>query len=349
MSNTASPLPRADLAGQRILFFCPRFFSYENDIAQELRSRGAHVDLLPDRPFRSPFFHLAARTWRSAVLPVTDGYYRRRLRDCGNQPYDQVFVVNGQTVSRRLLAALKRDHPAAKFTLYMWDSLTNRRSALELLPLFDRAFSFEPSARRFGFRLRPLFFSWPYASGTEVESRYAVSFIGTAHSDRYPIVQQIDAALPLQFPRFWYLYLKARWVLDALRLTSRPHAKARPDEFRFDPLSRAESLAIFWQSRAVLDIEHPCQEGLTMRTFEALGAGKKLVTTNRNIVAYRLYDPARVCVIDRNEPKLPLEFLADDADPLQQDLREIYSIGGWIDEIFGDPETEPSHLREDGS
>jgi len=347
MTGTAMPTPKPDLSGQRILFVCPRFFSYENEIAEELRARGAHVDLLFDRPFRSPLFHLAARTWRSAVLPVTDRYYRKRIRGFGKRSYDHVFVVNGQTLSRGLAAEWREQYPDARFTLYMWDSLANRRGALDLLPLFDRAFSFEPSARRHGFRLRPLFFSWAYADGSREAADLAISFIGTAHTDRYPIVRRVDAALPPGLARFWYLYLKARWVLSAMRVTRRTHAHAKPEEFEFEPLTRDQSTAIFWRSRAILDIEHPRQEGLTMRTFEALGAGKKLVTTNRNIVDYELYDPARILLIDRADPQVPLEFLATDADPLPHRWREIYSIGGWVDEIFGDPETAPSHLRAD--
>ena len=42
-------------------------------------------------------------------------------------------------------------------------------------------------------------------------------------------------------------------------------------------------VSLYKESEVILDINHPGQNGLTMRTFEALGAGKKLITTNTEI------------------------------------------------------------------
>lgn len=347
MSPDPALASKIDFTGQRILLVCPRFFSYEERIAADLRSRGAQVDLLPDRPFASPVFHLVARVWRRAVLPVTNRHYRRLLKGFGDRRYDHVFVVNGQTLSMQLLKDLRRANPAARFTLYLWDALANRRGALELLSHFDRVFSFEPSAcERYGLTFRPLFFDPAYAAGHAGANEFAISFIGTAHTDRYPTVRMLDSRLLAGQPRFWYLYLKARWVFLAMRLSRRSHRDAREDEFRFEPLPHMESARIFWQSRAILDIEHPRQEGLTMRTFEALGAGKKLVTTNRNITRYRFYDPARVCIVDRRDPRIPEEFLGSDAPPVPEEFHAAYSLAGWVDEIFGEPTGAPIHLRE---
>ena len=50
---------------------------------------------------------------------------------------------------------------------------------------------------------------------------------------------------------------------------------------------------------AVLDIEHPKQVGLTMRTFEVLASGRKLITTNRSIINHEFYDPLRMCYRQR--------------------------------------------------
>ena len=49
------------LSGKRILFMAPKFFGYETEIARALAARGALVDLLPDRPFGSPFMTAITR------------------------------------------------------------------------------------------------------------------------------------------------------------------------------------------------------------------------------------------------------------------------------------------------
>lgn len=334
------------LAGARILLIAPRFFGYDEAIAAELRRQGAHVVSLPDRPLLSPWYHAAARFAPGPISRATERLYRRRLKDLGPEPYDRVLVVNGQTVTPRLIRDLRQAHPAADFVYYLWDSLANRPGALALAALFDRAYTFEPkTAMQHGLRFRPLFFDGSSAQPDMIESEFDISFIGTAHTDRHVVIERLDAALAPGVRRLWYLYIPARWVLAAYRLTNAHFRRARAGRFRFAPLPRAESQRIFERSRAILDIEHAKQIGLTIRTFETLGAGKKLVTTNPAIVDYAFYDPEVIAVIDRRSPQIPPRFLDSDATPLPAAVRARYSIAGWIEELFARDDRSASHLK----
>lgn len=343
--------PVADLDGKTILLSAPKFFGYEVEIAEELRRRGAKVDFLADRPFRSPMMHLLARFWRSLILFLTDRYYRKQLKTFGTSQYDYILVVNGQTLSHRFLGEVKAAHPSATFLFYLWDSLENRASALLLLPLFDRASCFEPdAAKRHGLRFRPLFYCPAFdrrrSGDKEEESKYEISFLGTAHTDRYAIVSRLDRQLPSNIPRFWFLYLQAKWVLFAYRLLNSGFRGARQSDFSFSSMDRATSSKIFWQSKAILDIEHPRQVGLTMRTFETLGARKKLVTTNAGIASYAFHDPRNVCVIDRANPLVPTAFLETAQAPISEATLARYSLAGWVDEIFAEEDFSSVHLKE---
>jgi hypothetical protein len=87
-------------------------------------------------------------------------------------------------------------------------------------------------------------------------------------------------------------------------------------------------------SRAVLDVEHPRQRGLTMRTIETLFAGKKLVTTNEHILKSDLYNPSRIHLISRLNPSIPTEFLSKSFLIISEDLRKYYSCDGWAEELL---------------
>ena len=50
----------------------------------------------------------------------------------------------------------------------------------------------------------------------------------------------------------------------------------------------SEVMKIFKESRCVLDAPQAGQTGLTIRTIECLGAKRKLITTNKDIVKYDL-------------------------------------------------------------
>jgi hypothetical protein len=87
-------------------------------------------------------------------------------------------------------------------------------------------------------------------------------------------------------------------------------------------------------SKAIIDIEHPKQKGLTIRTFEVLGKEIKLITTNKNIIEYDFYNEANISVIDRNNPVIDDNFLNKPYQPLSPKLYYKYSIDGWLEDIF---------------
>jgi hypothetical protein len=323
------------LAGQRILFFAVRDFGYAQQITGELRRRGAEVDYLPDRPFDSPFMSAVTRFQRAAVMPFADRYYFRKLKELGDKEYDQVFVTNGVTISERLLATLRDRSPRARFLFYIWDSIRNRPSAPALLPYFDERVTFDPeAAEQYGMRLQPLFFAPGFEAASHGEPKYDVSFIGTAHADRYQIISALNAGLEPDVSRYWYLFLKARWVFRAEKLRNPAFKHARLNDFKYETLGFANVQQIFKESRAIVDIEHPHQKGLTMRTFEALGSRKKLITTNAHVKDYPFYDPQNIHVIDRTDPHLPREFLRTPYRPLSPELYHQYSLAGWVDALM---------------
>ncbi|RYF21174.1 MAG: hypothetical protein EOO77_06545 [Oxalobacteraceae bacterium] len=323
------------LLGKRILFFAVRYFGYEQHIIQELRRRGAEVDYLPDRPFNTPLMTAITRYSRATIMLFAERFYRRRLIEFGSRQYDLVFVINGQTMSRRFIRDLRRRMPKAHFLFYIWDSMANKPKAKEILPYFDECVTFDPAAaERYGMRMLPLFFAPGFDPVTD-EPDYDLSFIGTAHSDRFHIISSIDRSLSPEVSRRWYLFLQARWVYWVQKLLNPAFKRARFRDFGYIPLPFSEVQSVFRKSRVIVDTEHPRQTGLTMRTFEAIGAGKKLITTNAHVKTYSFYDPRNIHIIDRANPTIPDDFLRTPYCPLPSAEYYRYSLAGWIDALLG--------------
>jgi hypothetical protein len=112
--------------------------------------------------------------------------------------------------------------------------------------------------------------------------------------------------------------------------------RARIDEFEFSPLPAGEVARVLWESFAVLDVEHPRQRGLTMRTFETIGAGKKLITTNTGIRDHDFFDERNILVVDRHAPRIPAGFFEVAGVALAPAVRHRYSIAGWLDDLLAD-------------
>ncbi|HEU5079600.1 MAG TPA: hypothetical protein VFT72_10310 [Opitutaceae bacterium] len=325
-----------DLSGKTVLLIAARFFGYEKAIATELRRRGAIVDLLADRPFDTPIMKAVTRFMPSLVMKPAEKLYHKQLGAYGRSQYDIILIVNGQTVSSAMLNSIKHDFPGAKYILYMWDSFQNRAGALANLGFFDRCLTFDPDcAKRYGLIARPLFFSPGFSTELPTDFAYAISFIGTMHTDRFAVLSQIDAQLAPETKRFWYLYLQAPWVFHVYRLTNRSFSGAKIEQFAFEALAKQKVQEVFSQSRSILDIEHPRQTGLTIRTLETVGASRKLITTNSRVSEYDFYNPSNICVIDRERPKLPERFLETEYEPVPPTIYSRYSISGWMDEVLG--------------
>jgi hypothetical protein len=321
---------------RRVLFTAPRFFGLEIEIAAELERRGWRVDYLPDRPFESPLMFAATRFLPKLVQGPANAVKLRMLEDFGATHYDAFLAVNGQTMSAKMMRTLRRQFPRMRTVLYMWDSMENRAKDPEELEQFDQCFSFDvASARRFGMRHRALFFGPGFAMPPPPRFTYDISFIGTMHSDRYAVLNQVKSALPPGLRAYWYLFIQAPWVYQAYRFLKPAMRSASRDEFRFEPLARRQVQTVFRESASVLDIEHPRQSGLTSRTLETIGARKKLLTTNRSVVDYDFYDHANICVIDRHRPEIPAGFFDSPYKNLPQAIYYKYSIAGWMDEVMG--------------
>lgn len=325
-----------NLKYKKILYIAPRFFGYETNIADEFLKAGADVDFLPDRLFDTPLMTALTKVKRDWLIPAIDKEYRKKLNEFSRTDYDIIFVINGQTLSLNFLSDLKIQYKQAVFILYVWDSIKNRTSIINNLVFFDYCFSFDKNdANTFSMIFRPLFFSSGFKrTESDIQKKYDISFIGTAHTDRYNIVRSIAENLPKSITQYWYLFLQAPWVFYYYKATNPHYRKARKEHFKFTSIPKAEVQNIFLSSNSILDIEHPNQTGLTIRTIETLGSEKKLVTTNKNIMDYDFYSSNNIHVIDRYKPSIPVEFIKTPYRPLLNEIYAKYSIDGWLKDIL---------------
>lgn len=133
---------------------------------------------------------------------------------------------------------------------------------------------------------------------------------------------------------YWYLHLPSRYLFYFFKFTKKEFKNARLKEFCEKKLDSKNISSIVENSKIILDIQDPKQSGLTMRTIEMIGMKKKLVTTNRDIQNYNFYCPENICIIDRDSPEIPDEFVCAKYHDFDSDIYEEYSIDNWLRRIF---------------
>ncbi|MGZ6539902.1 MAG: hypothetical protein ACXVEB_16115 [Bacteroidia bacterium] len=323
------------MENKKILLIAAKFFGYENDIKAELLKRGFSVDMVHDRPFNSASMKALTKLFPRLMQFIVQMYYESKFPHIFEKNYDIIFVIEGITLAKSALKRLREKNPQAQFILYVWDSVANRHHILDYKNEYDQVFTFDPDdAKKYQVQFRPLFYTEDFERKEPAATKYDVEFVGTVHSDRYPIISKILNHLQNNCRKFIFLYFHTEWFFLYNRFTKSVYKNAHKSEFQFKPISKKEVAAIIASSFVTIDIEHPSQVGLTIRTFEVLGVRRKLATTNSSIKDYDFYDPQNILVLDRNNPVIPEDFFKTEYKELPANLYYKYSLKGWVDEVL---------------
>ena len=88
-------------------------------------------------------------------------------------------------------------------------------------------------------------------------------------------------------------------------------------------------MEVMASSKCVPDAPQEGQTGLTIRTIECLGAKRKLITTNPEIVHYDFYDPKNIWVYEDGKA-LEKDFFVAPYKELPEEIYQKYSIRSWL-------------------
>lgn len=324
----------------RILLIAPSFFGYRDRVAEELRRQGHEVDVADDRPSEGVAFRSVAKVapgLLSGAVARHASALRGRIAEGG---YGHVAYLGGMTFlfTRGQLARMRAAAPRAAFTAYLWDSLANSPRIAGCLDLFDRVLSFEPGdCRPGGPELRPLFYSGSY-SGLPLEPEggfeWDACFVGSVHQpSKFQAVDAMARSLRERGLRvFTYYYMPSRSAAVLRRARCAPY---RGVELSYEPLPAARVAEVYSRSKAVLDSPQAGQSGLTMRTLEAVGARRKLVTANADVLGYDFALPGDVAVWSP-DGEVGRDFFDRPYEPLRGSVYDGYSIGSFARALLGE-------------
>lgn len=334
------------------MLFAPRFFGYEEEIRRKLAEMGAQVDFFDQRPSNSVAAKALIRINKRFLANKINRYYKRIIDSSRGVDYEYILFISPEAITKDSLVRMKSTHPRSRFILYMWDSFQNKRRNIDdILQLFDDRFSFDMNDCRLAPHMltyRPLFFLNEYAElREEVPRDFQLLFIGTIHSDRYKILSRFRSFCDKNgLTYFYYMFMPSKILFYYRSLKDSALRKVGPREFRYVPLRKTEVLALMEKSNVILDIEHPNQSGLTMRTIETLGARRKLITTNERVAEYDFYHPQNILVIDRENIQIDASFFRTPVVKLDPAIYRKYSIDGWISDVFRTKQTLPTPTRQ---
>lgn len=320
----------------QLLLICPLTFSYHVAITEVLKAMGHHVTWWNDKASASTVYKVLLRLLPDVTRHFTEGHYLSLIAALPST-LQHILVIKGEGLTEKVVRRLRERFPQASIGLYLWDGVENLNGAEKIAPLFDAVSTFDPvDAQEFGWHYRPLF-ARPVALSAQSSSTkdYDWCFIGTVHSDRHKVIHRLRSHYRGRMHSFVFAFFQSPLVLAVRKLIDWTLWLAPEGSLSTVPMTAKDVSQIVARSRAVLDVEHPRQRGFTMRTIETLLAGKKLITTNQHVITSDLYDATRVCLIDRQAPRVAREFFETEVTPITPDTHDRYSCAGWARELLG--------------
>lgn len=323
-----------------VLFFSPKTYNYHLILSRALEEAGITFAWLDERPCSHFLFKFCSRRLNNVARLLAIRFYLARIRSLALSGFSpsHVLIIKGEALHASVIRYIQEKFPQAKIVLYFWDSVSNLPGHTTILPHVDTVASFDyRDCAANSWRYYPLF------SGNSAPERfinlqsissqpasYDWSFVGAVHSDRLKVISRLLRHSQVSSRFFLYIYFPSIPHLLWFFCLSPVYFLHLSPYFYLRPLAPKRLSRIYAESHCVLDIHHPSQSGLTMRTIETLLSGRKIATTNTYISNEALFSQDRVLIIDRTMPEIPESFLDSPSTPIHSTVIETYRPVQWI-------------------
>ncbi|MEO6813712.1 MAG: hypothetical protein ABI172_07260 [Ginsengibacter sp.] len=320
---------------KRVLYIGPIFFHYDKRIVKKIQELKWDIDAFEIYPhINNIYFKIINKLNLSNVEESNRAYFNKILL---KKNYDYVLVRHAQQLSVDFLKKLKDNNPNAKFVNFNWDSIRPEYDYLNTLDYYDKIYSFDykDCQKHEKISYLPLFFVDEYLdfsknSNNNLKQEFDLLFVGAwRDKERYQLIKATQKLCKQDGLNFhYYLHFSYKAQFDSLK------RGVTAKEARNKSLSHKDILKLFSVSNTIIDFPSSFQTGLTMRTFETLGSGKKLITTNKNILTEPFYDPEYISVIDKNNLNLNIDFIKNVPNHPIQNKMENYSIENYVNKLL---------------
>lgn len=238
---------------------------------------------------------------------------------------DYALVIRPDLFSKNVLQKIK---DKSDFSVaYQWDGMRRFPLAQDTVTYFDRFFVFdEGDTKRYHGTKHIHNFYFDYLPGDN-QIKQDIFFVGTFMKDRIrELINLCDI--------FKKLELKTN--INVIYNRSGHIEKYTHTNINFEKtgMSFEENMINAKMSNIILDFQNSFHNGISFRTFEAIGYEKKLITNNPLVKNYDFYNPNNIFVFTNENIHELGDFLAKDCVKLSNKIIEEYSFTNWIQKVL---------------
>lgn len=323
---------------KRVLFVSMNFYEYDAAIKKSIENLGYQVDVFQDELKKNLLTRVLNRLtgYNQIAIKRTAIYQNDFLNNAfANEiSYDIVFVIVGRYLSSDFFNTLRKHNSKTKFILYLWDDVARVENFHLLQHNYDVILSMDKlDCKKYGFKFLPLFYLPEFIVNDTSQKDILVFIAGLDHSGRVDFIKKLIKNNPERKKDMYFHIYCGRYTRFIERIRNFDFTK-KQEFINYTKLPLHKSIELTKRAKGIIDIQYSSQNGLTLRTFEALAAKCKIVTTNQAIKEYDFFDNNNILIIDRSVDELDLTFFERPFVEVSNDILYKYSIHNWILTIF---------------
>lgn len=238
---------------------------------------------------------------------------------------DYTLMINAYIYSDSLLRFIK-EKTLQSCVNYQFDGLHRFPKIHESIPLFDHFYVFdEHDTNHTAHLVKPATnFYFPHLYKDLPIPQYDFYFMGSHHPSRLNEINDFaDWAINHGF------------TLDFTIIGKNIRSHYLPQiHVKNDLISFRDNIISSRNSHILVDFVIDEHKGLSFRAFEALGMGKKLITTNAEVKKYDFYHPDNIFIWSGENLDDLEDFLQHPYHPIPVEISKQYAFGNWIKRIL---------------
>lgn len=233
---------------------------------------------------------------------------------------DYAFIIRPDVYPKEFLKYLKGK--CNEMIGYQWDGMKRFPDVQKYVQYFDRFFVFdEADVRQNQLPLTNFYFDYETPSTKNFNPK-SVYFVGNYFKNRVNYLDQIADRIKKN-------HLESNIMILSNKKQVIEKYKNTAINIIQEPITFERNLELVNESGILIDVSSGVHNGLSFRTFEALGSDKKLITSNKSIRNYDFYDPNNIFIVENEDMDGFEDFLAAEYR-INQQLKEKYSFTNWI-------------------
>jgi len=280
-----------------LLIIPKKFYSFEKIIGDALKAKGFEVTVSNDEYPEGTLGKIMGKLQLPFLFNIT--YKTITENYLTGKNYDVALIFKGRGISKKLIDEMKKT--VKYIAAYNWDSFKYNPGPLKWYKSVSKYFTFDYSdADKYNLPALELFTSSTAAATIEKEIKYELSYIVRNHSER---LIYIDSVLNILKPENVFIYIYEMNIFTFLaNFIKNPRLYLKLKKYIFKkPLNYKDYTDAIKHSRFTIDYAHSDQTGITMRCFEAIKMGTKLITNNKYMHRSDCFNPTNTIIYNMGD------------------------------------------------